>query len=100
MDDMREGKRTVLTLHAIEHAKRADKNFLIHMLGNHNLTQAEFQRCKDILIESGAHDYARQQAEMHVAKALKSLDDDTNGWSDPGVQFLRGLAEYLLVRTS
>ncbi len=100
MDDMREGKRTVLTLHAIEHAKRADKNFLIHMLGNHNLTQAEFQRCKDILVESGAYDYAREQAEVHVNKALKSLDDDTNGWSDEGVTFLRGLAEYLLVRTS
>jgi len=100
MDDLREGKRTILTLYAIEHAKRADKNFLIHMLGNQQLTQAEFQRCKDIIEESGAYAFARDQADMHVSKALKSLADDSNGWSESGVVFLRGLAEYLLVRSS
>lgn len=100
MDDIREGKRTLLTLYAIEHAKGSDKNFLIHMLGNHNLTQAEFQRCKDILLESGAYDYARGEAEKRVKKALKSLEGDTNGWSEDGVLFLRGLAQYLLLRQS
>lgn len=98
MDDMREGKRTLLTVYALEHAKSSDKNFLVHMLGNQKLTQAEFQRCKDILIESQALAYARSEAEMHVTAALKSLANDQNGWSNEGVMFLRGLASYLVGR--
>lgn len=98
MDDLREGKRTVLTMYAIDHAKPADKNFLIHMLGNHQLTQAEFQRCKDIIEETGALDHAKAEAQKHVAAAIQSLDTDTNGWTDEGVQFLKGLAVYLLER--
>ena len=98
MDDLREGKRTILTMYAIEQAKPADKNFLIHMLGNHQLTQAEFQRCKDIIIETGALEYAKAEAQRHVEAAIKSLETDTNGWSDDGVAFLKGLATYLLER--
>jgi geranylgeranyl diphosphate synthase type I len=98
MDDMREGKRTVISQYALKHAKTADKNFLIQMLGNKQLTQAEFVRCKDILVETGALKNAQEQAEHHVKAALASLDSDTNGWTKEGVSFLRGLAEYLVGR--
>lgn len=100
LDDIKEGKRTLLTVYALEHAAPADKNFLIQMLGNHNLMQSEFQRCKDILIESGALKYGRERAEHHVAQALKALDKHPGRWSKEGEQFLRGLSHYILIRTS
>lgn len=99
LDDMKEGKRTLLTVYALKHAPPADKNFLIQMLGNHNLTQAEFYRCKDILIESGAFSYARGRAEHHISLALKALDKHPGRWSSEGEQFLRGLSHYILTRT-
>jgi len=100
LDDIREGKRTVLTVYALERTANGNKNFLIQMLGNANLTQAEFQRCKDILVESGALAYARGHAERHAERALKALDGESYRWSAEGVQFLRGLTNYLLFRQS
>jgi geranylgeranyl pyrophosphate synthase len=98
MDDLREGKRTLLTVYALEHGTSADKNFLIQMLGNEQLTPAEFERCQDILVESGALNYARNRAEQHVRAALESLEAHQSLWQDESVRFLRGLADYLLTR--
>lgn len=100
MDDMREGKRTVLSTYALENSKSANKNFLLQMLGNDKLTPAEFERCKAIMQESGAYEYAKTRAEHHVEQAIASLDKESKRWSEPGVTFLRGLAQYLLTRTS
>lgn len=100
MDDTREGKRTPLTVYALEHSDNGNKNFLIQMLGNDQLTPAEFHRCKDIIKESGALDYAHQQAKYHVEQALASLGAEAHRWTKEGTQFLRGLGLYLLTRTS
>jgi geranylgeranyl diphosphate synthase, type I len=97
-DDIREGKQTLLTAYALKNAPTADKNFLLQMLGNESLTPAEFTRCRDILRESGALKYARQQARRHIAQALASLNNESSRWNAEGVHFLRGLASYLLER--
>jgi len=100
LDDIREGKRTVLTVYALDHAEKPDKNFLIQMLGNKNLNPAEFKRCKAILEESGALKHSQKIAKQHVIDALESLNKQHVDWSKEGIQFLRGLATYLLNRTS
>lgn len=100
MDDTREGKRTVLTVYALENAEAADKNFLLTTLGNPNLTPAEFQRCKDILVETGALAFAKKEADKHVQAAIESLEKEQSRWNDEGVQFLKGLAEYILTRST
>lgn len=101
LDDLKEGKRTLLTVYALEHAASSDKNFLIQMLGNHNLTQTEFIRCKDILVECGALAYAQAQANKHVKAAKEALTGQAHeSWSQEGLEFLSGLASYLLTRQS
>jgi geranylgeranyl diphosphate synthase type I len=100
MDDIREGKRTLIIAHALENTNDDNKNFLVQMLGNAQLTPVEFERCKDILIESGALEYAQKAAQKHVQKALHSLNGHPSGWSLEGIQFLRGLATYLLNRST
>ncbi len=100
VDDMREGKRTLLTVHALHHAKRADKNFLIQMLGNDHIKPAEFERCKSILIESGAVEYAQARATQEAKAALKALSKQDDIWSPRGIQFLRGLVGFILNRHS
>lgn len=100
MDDTREGKRTQLTVYALDHTSNGNKNFLIQMLGNDNLTPAEFHRCKDVIAESGALDYAKAQAQKHIEQALVSLEQEKHRWTPEGIQFLSGLAQYLLTRTS
>lgn len=100
MDDIREGKRTILSVYAFEQADKSDKNFLIQMLGNHNITPTEFERCKSILIESGALSNAKKMAELHVYEALNSLKLHRNNWSTQGYKFLSGLSSYLINRSS
>lgn len=100
LDDIREGKRTLLAVYALQHASAADKNFLIQMLGNDKLNQTEFKRCKDILLDTGALEYAQGKAQKYVNQAISSLDKTSKFWSDDGSRFLSGLAEYLLVRHS
>lgn len=95
MDDIREGKRTVLTLYALQHTNSGDKNFLIQMLGNDRLTPAEFERCKTILLDSGAVTYAQDMAAAHIKKAIASINRTDETWSEEGRQFLRGLAHFL-----
>lgn len=98
MDDTCEGKRTLLSTFALKNSSSADKNFLIQMLGNRNLTPSEFERCKQIMIQSGGLEYARLRADQHVKEALKALAREENRWDPAGTSFLRGLAQYLLTR--
>lgn len=101
-DDIKEGKRTILTLYALNHSEKADKNFLIQMLGNKKITQTEFNRCKDIIIDSGALNHAQKEAKQSVEKAISSLSSlKGNGTSCvESVDFLAGLVHSLLDRTS
>ncbi|MDB5185639.1 MAG: Polyprenyl synthetase [Candidatus Saccharibacteria bacterium] len=100
MDDIKGGKRTVLTVHALENVDHSDKNFLLQSLGNTKLGLNEFERCKDILQECGALKYAKARASKHVSLANQALEKEESRWSPEGTQFLRGLTQYLLVRSS
>lgn len=98
MDDIREGKQTVLTVYALEHATAADRDFLKQCLGDIQLTRSDFERAKDIIRSTGALEFATGEAQDSVGKAVKTLGIQGHRWSKDGTIFLRGLAEALLVR--
>lgn len=100
MDDIREGKRTVLSVAALNHAVSADKNFLITMLGNDKLTQVEFTRCKEIFVDTGALSTARARSQSHVTSARGSLQKCKDNFSSSGIEFLDQLVTSLLGRTT
>lgn len=100
LDDIKEGKRTLLTVKAIEFAPKADGYFLEQMLGNKQLTTAEFERCKDIIEISGALEYAKKQAKDSVVDALASLEKDKCEWGSEQVDFLSQLVQFLINRES
>lgn len=100
MDDIREGKRTLLVIHALQNAGEDDKKFLLKTLGNDNFDQKDFEKFKDILVSTGSLDYARLSAETCVDNALKSLHIQNLDWEKSSVGFLEFLAKYLLSRTS
>jgi geranylgeranyl pyrophosphate synthase len=98
IDDMREGKRTFLTVYALNNAEPTAKDFLIQNLGNSDITPAQFERFKEILIECGALDYAKKRAEHSAKLAIESLDAIREYWPQEGVEFLRQLVLNLLNR--
>lgn len=95
IDDIREGKQTVLTVYALEHASKSDSLFLKECLGKLDLTDIEFEQCKVILIRSGAVDHAQKIAKQHVLSARKSLRVHSSRWNQKSIEFLDKLAQKL-----
>lgn len=94
-DDIRQGKRTLLINHALENATEADKNFLLSVLGDPDMTRAQFERCKAILRHSGALSAARQRAAELAVAAQAALAVEAGRWSAGGVAFLNELVGYI-----
>ncbi len=99
-DDIREGKQTLLTEYALRHATPDNAAFLASCLGNQALCEDEFQRCKDILIGSGAIVNAKKAAANHIDAARGSLKQYAKRWTPETVQFLDDLAQYLIKQVS
>lgn len=99
MDDVREGKRTLLTTYALKHASDDDRALLDRSLGNAELTKEDFEHCRQIIRSCGALDNALNIAAKHVDVALQSLAARPH-WQPQSIAFLRGLAQSLLHRTA
>ncbi len=100
MDDMREGKRTLLTEYAFDHAEPADINVLKRCLGNKSLSQKDFVVCRRIIRESGSLDNAQAVAQVHTDQALHALTDQGREWNMDTTTFLRGFARSLAKRAA
>jgi geranylgeranyl diphosphate synthase type I len=100
MDDIREGKQTLLTVYAAEHAASADAAMLQKCLGDAKLTAADFEACKRVMNDSGALAHAEAEARKHTQQALTALDKAPATWKPAQVRFLRELAEQLVHRAS
>lgn len=99
-DDIREGKGTLLVLYAFKHAKPKDRAFLQQCLGNQRLTSEAFEKCQQIIKDSGALDYARQLVADNLEQAIQALDRHAGLWSQEGADFLKGLTRALQTRVS
>lgn len=72
-DDLREGKRTVLTAHTAMGASPADREFLEASLGNQELTSGEIARLQELMRTSGAVDAVEELIEQKSQQALTAL---------------------------
>lgn len=101
IDDIREGKRTLLMLYALNHAPSTEEHdFLLHCLGNSNLTQKEFVRSRQIIEASGAKVYTQRLVDDEITVAVDSLTLGARLWTEEGTAFLAGLAEVIRRRRS
>jgi geranylgeranyl diphosphate synthase type I len=98
MDDMREGKQTLLTVYAFSHATAGDQDFLRKCLGNTRLSKTSFTTCQRIFTSCGALQYAQSEAKRHARQALAALDGAPANWGVTQVTFLRELTESLIRR--
>jgi geranylgeranyl diphosphate synthase type I len=97
LDDIKEGKRTLMVVHALSQASTSDAYFLESCLGNQSLTMHEFERCQTILISTGALETAKQEAAASSERANAVIRAQKH-WQQQPKQFLIDLSNYLLVR--
>jgi geranylgeranyl diphosphate synthase type I len=98
-NDIRNGKRTLIVLHALHSLKENDprRRTLLKALGNDNATAEEIAEAIKALQDCGAIDHARKTATDYAAKAKKELE-----CLPPSKEreFLSGLMDFAVGRTT
>ena len=95
--DIREGKRTLVLLHAWAEADPGERRVLQDVVGRSDATGAEVGEVRRILEKRGGLTYATARAEDYVKEALSRLDGLP---ASPYVERLRELAELVVRRVS
>jgi geranylgeranyl diphosphate synthase type I len=73
LDDLREGKHTVLVAHAVQHASPAQLDHLRSWHGNPDLTEEQAARLRQVLIDTGALDQVETMIKDRVREAVTAL---------------------------
>jgi geranylgeranyl diphosphate synthase type I len=97
LDDLREGKLTMLMQHALEHAAPAELQIIHASLGNEQVTAAQHAGIRQLLTQLGSRNYVHQQAQQEVVLALQVLHAQP-GWEPGAVAFLTELLNYIINR--
>lgn len=71
--DIREGKKTLITIHALNRANASDKKEILETLGKPELTNEEIRRTISLLSKYGSMEYAKSIAMNLVGRAKTCL---------------------------
>jgi geranylgeranyl diphosphate synthase type I len=94
--DIKEGKRTLLILKALENVSEMDREMIENALGKKDLTVEEAEIVRKIVKECGSEQYSREKAEELSKIGMDALEKSD---LDPEVVgFLGQLTGYLLSR--
>jgi len=93
--DLREGKKTLINIHALENATGEQRKLFDKAYGVEDASQKDIEAAVEALKELGSIAYARGVADEYVTRAFKSLDaiPDT-----PAKDELKALVEYFVKR--
>jgi geranylgeranyl diphosphate synthase type I len=69
MDDLREGKKTLLIWHAYNNSKPARKRYIRQILSKKNVTRRDLLKIREILVSCGSLKYAEKLASAFLKKA-------------------------------
>lgn len=97
-DDIREGKRTVLMVHAWIRADAGEREVLSAAFGNSHASSTEIARAADVAVALGAVEHAERHIEDLVDEARQALARAT-AMSDVDAAALNELDELLTVTT-
>ncbi|MBA3064666.1 polyprenyl synthetase family protein, partial [Candidatus Woesearchaeota archaeon] len=94
--DIKEGKKTILILKAIENADKEQKEFIVSALRNKNITEKELIKLRQIIKETGSLPYSENLAEKLVKKAKDAIKN--SDFEKHGKDFFLEIADYVIKR--
>ncbi len=95
MDDLREGKMTLLIHHGLTHGNQKQAAAIKAALGNDKITNSQHLSVQTILQEVGSRQYVTNMAKQEVDKALGVLAEFKHY---PRYDFLTELLKYMIER--
>jgi geranylgeranyl diphosphate synthase type I len=96
LDDLREGKRTLLVLRALERGSGAEREVLSGLLGKRDLDEADAGRAREIVRDTGALASVERLLDVQQEAARSHL----GAIPPPARQALEQLADLALFRTA
>ncbi len=93
--DLREGKMTLPTIHALQKADTADRREIEKMVTSPEFLPGAFEQFVRLLKKYGSIEYTRLQAVRHVRQAKEQLSDFL---ASESVETLHDIADYTLER--
>lgn len=71
--DIREGKRTLIIVHALKHASEDERKKILETLGNRSASPERIQEIIDLVGSLGSINYAEEKARKYIKKSKKAL---------------------------
>ncbi len=96
--DLREGKKTVLVIYALNKLSNEERKKVIKVLGNRSASTDELRKVAELIISTGAVDYAEKLANEYLSKGLNALSM-TNPQDLEAREMLKNLALYVTSRS-
>jgi geranylgeranyl diphosphate synthase type I len=94
--DIKNGKRTMMVVHAFTTVDEKNKNIMLKIVGNKKATQNDVMRVIDIFRDSGSIDYSENKLNEFSAKAKECLEVVCESESKT---ILTALADYSVTRS-
>lgn len=94
-NDIRNGKKTLIAVHALEHARGNHQKILSENFGNPHATDEQVHSVYEVFKEVGSISYARETANKYGSDAKVSLQSIIDS---PAKQILEALVDYAITR--
>ncbi|MEM4752152.1 MAG: polyprenyl synthetase family protein [Sulfolobales archaeon] len=73
--DLREGKKTLLVIYALNNVGNSERELILKNLGNARASDEDLRRVAKIIVDSGALEFSNRVAEDYLRKGLTALDE-------------------------
>ena len=97
--DLRQGKMTLLIIKALEFGNSNQVKKIKEIWGKRNVADGEANIVRQIVKDTGSYDYSVVVAKKWAKKAQLAIPSMTKkGWDKEGVDYLDGIAQYMVER--
>ena len=96
-EDIKEGKVSLLVIHALQHARPNDKKRLINVLSEHTSDAKKIENAITVIEGSGAPDYIRSLKERLLNAAWRGIDKKLP--DSEAKRRMRALSQFLINRS-
>jgi geranylgeranyl diphosphate synthase type I len=91
--DIREGKKTLLILHALENCTEVEKALILNALGNEHVTAEEIDTVRAIVRKTGSLDYSKNLVAELTTKAVQAIE--ASDFRTEAKEFLINIAGFI-----
>lgn len=97
--DIKQGKPTLMVVHALKHADEKSKKRLLEILGNQQASSSEIEEARHLLRKTGSDVYANQKAAAYIKQTHVALNSMTQLPKDL-VASLSELTDFVIARAN